>query len=245
MQNKIFRLLDIQILDIKIRDLNRKKESFETSLNEQSAAFSTHRDTYEKEKAKLVKIQTEIKSSEIEIESLQQKKKKLEEHQAAVKTNQEYKALSKEILDVCADVDKYEELYIKKMDELDGERKRLELHSAKLKEEEAKLKEETLLIEDSIKNISHEISELESERKKVIPDIDPSMIRVYQKVFARTGGPAVVPVNNRSCGGCHLSITAQVENMTRRNEELILCENCSRILYYRPDDVEEEAEGKS
>ena len=245
MQNKIIRLLDLQKLDIKIRDLNRKKESLEISLKEQNTAFLTHRESFDKEKTKLAKLQSENKNSEIEIESLQQKKKKLEEQQAAVKTNQEYKALSKEILDVCADVDKNEELYIKKMDEIDGEKKHLEVHSTKLKEEESRLKQETTLIEDSIKTVSKEILELEAERQKIIPDIDSSMIRVYQKVFARTGGPAVVAVNNRTCGGCHLSITAQVENMTRRNEELILCENCSRILYYKADEAEENAEEKA
>lgn len=245
MQNKILRLLDLQEIDTKIRDLKRKKESFETSFREQTSAFSTHRENLEKEKAKLMKIQSEIKNIEIEIESFQQKKKKLEEQQVAVKTNQEYKALSKEILDVCAAVDLHEESYLKKMDELDNEKNRLESLTSGLKEEEAKLKEETASIEQSIDSIKREIAVLESERDRVLPDIEPGMVRIYQKVFARTGGPAVVPVINRTCGGCHLSVTAQLENMTRRNEELILCENCSRILYYKPDDeVEEKEENK-
>ena len=244
MQNKILRLLDLQKIDINIRDLTRKKESLASSLKQQNVAFSAHREGLEKEKSRLSKIQSEIKNTEIEIESLQQKKKKLEEQQVLVKTNQEYKALSKEILDVCANVDLNEELYLKKMEELDSEKKRIELLNAKLKEEEAKLKEEASLIEKSINDITESINKFEEERQKILPDIDPDTIRVYQKIFAKTGGPAVVPVNNRTCGGCHLSVTAQIENMTRRYEELIFCENCSRILFYKPDENGEKEEKK-
>lgn len=41
----------------------------------------------------------------------------------------------------------------------------------------------------------------------------------------------VVPLENRVCNGCHISLTAQDENLVRKGEKLIFCEHCSRILY--------------
>jgi uncharacterized protein len=245
MQEKILKLLDLQKLDIQIRDLRLKQELLEKSLSEEKVHYSSDKEEFEKEKSKLQKIQTDIKRFDIETESLQEKKKKLEAQQAAVKTNQEYKALSKEILDVCAEVDQTDESMIKKMDELDVEKKRLETLGASLKEQEAKLKRDIGVIETDIKSILNEIALLEQKRQVIAPEIDSATIRVYQKVFTRTGGPAIVPVSNRTCGGCHLSITAQVENLTRRNEELILCENCSRILYFKSDEPEDKVEEKT
>ena len=128
---------------------------------------------------------------------------------------------------------------IKKLDEIDAERKRLATLQEEVKEEEVRLHQNIAEVETNAKEVEAEISELNAGRKKIIRDIDASTLRVYQKVFDKTGGPAVVPINNRTCGGCHLTVTAQIENMTRRNEELILCENCSRILYYKQDDAEE------
>ena len=106
--------------------------------------------------------------------------------------------------------------------------------------EEEKLKAGTVETEKEVAEIDRQIAHLSTEKDAIVPVLDPSTLKTYRKVFKRTGGPAVVPVVNRTCGGCHLSVTAQIENLTRRNEDIILCENCARILYYKP--VEEETE---
>ncbi len=239
MQEELPRLLALQELDLQINKLIERKKILDNVLSQEKALHSSHLENLEAEKSKLLKLQSGIKDFEIELETLQQKRNKLEAQQVAVKTNQEYKALNKEILDTCAEVDAVEETMIKKLDEIDAERKRLATLQEEVKEEEVRLHQNIAEVETNAKEVEAEISELNAGRKKIIRDIDASTLRVYQKVFDKTGGPAVVPINNRTCGGCHLTVTAQIENMTRRNEELILCENCSRILYYKQDDAEE------
>jgi predicted nucleic acid-binding Zn-ribbon protein len=239
MQEELPRLLALQGLDLQIGELIERKRSLDRVLSEEKAHHSSHLEDLEREKTKLLKLQSEIKNSEIELESLQGKRNKLEAQQAAVKTNQEYKALNKEILDTCAEVDGMEEAMIQKLDEIDAEKKRLGILQEEVKEEEIRLHQDIAEVEQKAGEVQRDISGLNAKREKIIQTIDSSILRVYQKVFDKTGGPAVVPINNRTCGGCHLTVTAQIENMTRRNEELILCENCSRILYYKQDDLEE------
>jgi len=238
MQEKLPKLLALQKLDLQIRDLDKKKASLDKILSEEKAHHSTHLENFEKEKSKLTKLQMEIKEFEVELEALQEKRKKLEAQQAAVKTNQEYKALNKEILDTCADVDRTEEAMIKKLDEIDEEKERIKKLDEELEVENEKLNKDVVEVENDIKKVEAEIIELNKKRDEIVPAIDASTMRIYQKVLDRTGGPAIVPINNRTCGGCHLAVTAQVENMARRNEELVLCENCSRILYHKDEDEE-------
>jgi len=239
MQEKLPILLALQELDLQIRSLTVKKKALEEILSEEKARFTAHLENFEREKSKLKKFQSAIKEYEVEEESLQERRRKLEEQQAAVKTNQEYKALNKEILDTCAHVDRTEEAMLKKLEEIDVEKERHRELENQLKAEEEKLNQNVSRVELEAKELEAQISELDRKREEIIPAIDRSTLRTYQKVLNRTGGPAVVPINNRSCGGCHLSVTAQIENLTRRNEELIICENCSRILYYKETDSEE------
>ena len=245
MREKLEKLLALQELDLEIRKLERDRRSLEETLEEEKQEQSVKLQDFENEKAKLKKLHGEVKELEIDLESLQSKRKKLEEQQAAVKTNQEYKALNKEILDALAEVDRNEEKLIKKLDEIEAEKGRLKDLEEKVKQAEEKLKADLSVIQKEIDEINASIAGLNEKRGEIMPGLDSRTIRIYTKVFERTGGPAVVPVNNRTCGGCHLSITPQVENLTRRNEELILCENCSRILYYKPEEEDEPAKSEA
>ncbi|KKL17766.1 hypothetical protein LCGC14_2482250 [marine sediment metagenome] len=40
-------------------------------------------------------------------------------------------------------------------------------------------------------------------------------------------------MENRTCSGCHIALTAQHENSVRKGERLIFCEHCSRILFWQ------------
>jgi hypothetical protein len=62
--------------------------------------------------------------------------------------------------------------------------------------------------------------------------IELSALRLYERILNSKKAPALVPIVNRSCQGCHLAVTAAVESVLRRGEaDIITCENCSRILY--------------
>ena len=43
----------------------------------------------------------------------------------------------------------------------------------------------------------------------------------------------VVPIENRTCSGCHIVLTAQHENLVRKGGNLVFCEHCSRIHYWQ------------
>ncbi|MDD5756941.1 MAG: C4-type zinc ribbon domain-containing protein [bacterium] len=40
-------------------------------------------------------------------------------------------------------------------------------------------------------------------------------------------------MKNNSCGGCHMTLPPQVVNEVRKLDRLVLCESCSRILFWK------------
>jgi hypothetical protein len=58
-------------------------------------------------------------------------------------------------------------------------------------------------------------------------------------IFSRRGGLAVVEIRGGTCQGCHMNIPPQLFNLIQRNEQVIPCPNCQRILHWRPERAEE------
>ncbi|MDA8032253.1 MAG: C4-type zinc ribbon domain-containing protein, partial [Alphaproteobacteria bacterium] len=42
---------------------------------------------------------------------------------------------------------------------------------------------------------------------------------------------AVVSIENQICGGCYMKVPQQIEINVKKEEEIIFCPSCSRVLY--------------
>ena len=87
-------------------------------------------------------------------------------------------------------------------------------------------------IAGSIRLINQEGAELKTARDAMAKTADPELLRIYQRLLNNKKDRVIVPLENRTCSGCHIALTAQHENMVRKGERLIFCEHCSRIHYW-------------
>jgi len=44
--------------------------------------------------------------------------------------------------------------------------------------------------------------------------------------------PAVVPLNDETCGGCFMAIRPQIVNEILANNKIHACQHCGRLLYH-------------
>ncbi|NBU62783.1 MAG: hypothetical protein EBS28_03185, partial [Chlamydiae bacterium] len=93
----------------------------------------------------------------------------------------------------------------------------------------------------TIVEINLEGSQLKAERSRLAEIADPHVLSVYERLLSNKKDEVVVALVNRVCSGCHISLTAQHENLVRRADKLIFCEHCSRIHYLPETEVEGEA----
>jgi hypothetical protein len=77
------------------------------------------------------------------------------------------------------------------------------------------------------------LADLLKERAKKLPDIEPALIQTYTRIYENRQGLAVVPVMDLSCSGCFVNLTPQTYQETRRNDRIITCSNCNRIIYWK------------
>ncbi|MDH7500570.1 MAG: C4-type zinc ribbon domain-containing protein, partial [candidate division NC10 bacterium] len=77
------------------------------------------------------------------------------------------------------------------------------------------------------------LSGLLEDRGKRISGMDPELVQTYARIYEVRQGLAVVPVKDRSCSGCFVTLTPQAFQEARRNDRILTCPNCNRILYWK------------
>ena len=98
-------------------------------------------------------------------------------------------------------------------------------------ESESTLKEETLRLEREGVEVDKEHQILQGERKKVAAELDPAVLRDYEKIRLKRAGQAVVTVQKEVCPGCHMQVPPQTINEVLQTGEIRHCQYCRRILY--------------
>jgi predicted nucleic acid-binding Zn-ribbon protein len=120
--------------------------------------------------------------------------------------------------------------------------------SAKLRELEGELARlaaaraaEAADLREKLSRLAGEIDRERASRTELIQTVDGDLRRRYEMIFSRRGGLAVVEIREGTCQGCRMRVPPQLLNEIQRNEQVILCPSCQRILYWRAE--AEEANG--
>ncbi len=96
-------------------------------------------------------------------------------------------------------------------------------------------------LRETLARLSGEIERERATRSELVQTIDGDLRRKYEMIFSRRGGLAVVEVRGGICQGCRMRVPPQLFNQIQRNEEVILCPSCQRMLFWRAEG--EEANG--
>jgi len=100
---------------------------------------------------------------------------------------------------------------------------------------------EAAALRETLGRLGSEIERERAARTKLIEGVDGELRRKYEMIFSRRGGLAVVEVRGGICQGCRMRVPPQLYNEIQRNEHVILCPSCQRMLFWRAE--AEEASG--
>ncbi|MCO5044150.1 MAG: C4-type zinc ribbon domain-containing protein [Kiritimatiellae bacterium] len=229
----IEKLLILQERDRRIRDLARDTEQIPARKKLSEATLQQYKATAEASQSLLKHNATAIKAVELEVETQRQRIGKLRVQQNTVRTNDEYRAIEKEIAMVEKIIRTEEDKALALMEEAEGLRTNLAMQEQRVKEEQKTVDSDSHALEQRLAGIRDEIARLQTERAAMEKEIDADWLNRYTRIFKHLGDFALVPVEGGSCGGCHMKIPPHLIQDAKRSGTMTTCSYCGRLLYWR------------
>jgi hypothetical protein len=185
-------------------------------------------------KARLAANQEARRAIEKDVALHQGRLSKYREQAMAVKTNQEYHAIQHEIAHAQGEVKKHEDTMLERMVEADDLAATIKAADAQLAGEEKTIDADRKAMHVEHAAVQTALDVLGSKRESIVAAIDRRVLAIYETAAAKRQGIAVAEARDGGCLVCHVRMRPQMFNEVRRNEAIVQCENCQRILYYVP-----------
>ncbi len=233
MQESFHQLLTIQELDINMIRLMRVKKERSRELEEIHTLKSDIGKQVADKEVQIMETKKELRMGETQIKEIQEKVAKLEAQQAAVKKMDEFNALTHEMTHAGRERTAVEQKLSDLMDKLAIEEDLL----ITLRENLTSTENNSNMIEkeilESIDKINEEGRALLEQREELKKQVDSEIFKIYERLLKNKRDRVVVPIEQRTCSGCHIVLTPQHENLVRKGDRLVFCEHCSRILFWQ------------
>jgi predicted nucleic acid-binding Zn-ribbon protein len=202
----------------KVDNLDRRIRGIDKALAEAEA----HMEGMKKEKRIL----------EQKIQDGGEKLKKLRLQLMEIKKNDEYQAMLHEIAFAEKMIDEQEERLLMIMDELDQQGVETGAFKKKKDDDKKALIAERAAFEARLEELKKATARLDGEKPKIMAELDPQIKKRYDRILAKLHDFAVTHVADEVCQGCHSRIPPQAAMEVRRNDQIITCQACGRILVH-------------
>jgi predicted nucleic acid-binding Zn-ribbon protein len=227
-------LVALQQLDTAAEGVKRRLvdlPAVERQLDERIVAASA---AVEGAKMKLTENQHARRELEKQVAQVDTRLARFEDHKAAVKTNQEFTALLHEIATAKAEKDAIEEKILLLLEAADTITAAVREAAAALTAATDEGEAARLALKEEHRQLDEELLRLTETRAREAAAIQPPLMAKYDQLLRQRRMLAVSPINGETCLACHVRLRPAVAQQVRRNEEIIQCDSCQRILYYLP-----------
>lgn len=226
-------LIDLQRMDLEIAKLPSRIDTFPTQIQAIEQQLNDFIHAHEERQQHLASNQKERRDMEGEIQMIRQKISKHKDQLYLVKTNEQYRAMLKEIEGEEANIRSIEDRILERMIESEELQKLVKEAAGRLDSEKARVAAEKNQLEGAAKAASEERDHLVQEREGLASSLNEDILVHYERVRKGRGGLALAEVREGKCMGCNVLLRPQLYYDVRAGEGLYECENCARILYSR------------
>jgi predicted nucleic acid-binding Zn-ribbon protein len=234
MSPDIERVIALQRLDSAVIDAERRladeperEKGFAARLESASERLASARH-------RLTENQNARREIEKEVAVQQARLSKFRGQLMDVKTNREYQAIQHEIEIAQNEVRTLEEKILERMieaDDLNATHKRAE---GELAAEQKAVEADRRTMQAENGELKASLERISGERLTLVAAIDKKLLEIFELVARKRNGIAVAEARDGICTICHVRLRPQVFNTVLRNEQIIQCDTCNRILYSTP-----------
>jgi predicted nucleic acid-binding Zn-ribbon protein len=226
--------LRLQALDRRIATLDTEIATLPKHIAEIEKRLEGHKRRLEADRSALAANLRDRKKMEGDIQLHQSKMSKLREQMAAAKTNEHYKAFQNEIAFLEGEIRKGEDKIIVLMEQSEPLDKNVKAAEISLTAEEKEVEAAKIKARDRTSISQKEVAEIRAERKTISDQLPPKLYTEYERVRKKTKNTPIADATDGRCSACQISLRPQFFQDLRKQDQIMFCESCSRLLTYNP-----------
>jgi predicted nucleic acid-binding Zn-ribbon protein len=228
-------LWELQQVDLDLKGIKEDRERYPKEIKKLEEKKNIEKEKIQKEKEKAELLEKERRQKEGRLNLEQEKIKRAEGKMFEVKTNKEYQALLSEIEAIKEASSREEEEILGILDEIDELKKDLSKREKEVGATLEKIEAEKKMIQEKMVR-EEEVWKKQTDRREVLAkQLESRLYKLYNTLKEKRQGVSVVSVRQGTCQGCFVNVPPQMFIEVQKNNDIIRCPNCNRILYYEGD----------
>ncbi len=189
----------------------------------------------QKEKEKIESLEKTRRQNEGQLALEQEKIKRVQGRMSEVKTNKEYQALLNETDAIKEANSRMEEEILQVMGEIDDLKKDLSKKEKDAGVTLEKIEAERKKLQEKMAH-DEKVWDGQMERREVLSkQIESKLVKLYHTLKEKRQGVGVVSVKHETCQGCFVNVPPQLFIEVQKNNALVRCPHCNRILFWEGD----------
>lgn len=243
MREEIKKLIALQEHDIALQNIMAKRDAFPVAIKELENGIESRKSMLDANKKLLTEKQLERKDLDMELSNAENAIKKHQLELNAVKSNEAYKALLIEIEEAKQKKDEVETKLLENFEAVEKANAAIKHDTETFKKIEQEHQARIADIKKEMAALEAAVAEQQAQRNAMAGELPHKVIVHYDRIRARRAGVGLAEIRDGVCKGCNMEIVPQIIDSVLQDAEIVLCENCSRILYI--DEKNEEAVKKN
>jgi hypothetical protein len=227
-------LIQLQQLETAMEEARRSIAAHPARVQDAEARFEAARHALEEARQKLKLNQDARRALEKEAAVFQTRLSKFKDQLSEVKTNREYQAMQKEIEAAQGELRSAEDKVLERMVEADSLAAEVKQGETALAAQQKAVNAEKNTLGAELTSTEKALHDATAARRTLMARMEPRLLALFEHVMKARKGVAVCTAVDGHCSICHVRLRPQVFQEVRRNDSIIQCESCQRILYYVP-----------
>lgn len=233
---------DIQLLiqivkkDVDIQDKRKFLDGAPEQIKTLDKKIKQMDDELAESQSAIDKLDEERRHLEREISAQNDKIKQKRIERENINDNKAFRALNKEIEYLEKLVYKEEERVLQILEQAEVRKKEIAAIQEKINNEKGVLLDERKGLEERVVREEEQLEILEDEKVRILPHLSERINGLYSRILNVKGDSGVANLIGDICQGCYSRVPPQKAHEVRRNNQILTCEVCGRILVYYPVD---------
>ncbi len=228
---EVKKLLVVQERDEARRRLRQELQRLPEEAAQAKTRFATGEKSLAAVKSAVTENEMAMKRFDLDIETRRTTIGRLKTQQFETRKNEEFRALEHEIARYETEVSGLEDQQLALMEKAEDLKQKSAAATTALAATRQAVEEELAQMKTRHLTLTTRVEELDKERTALVAGIESALLQRYDRLFEKKA-PAIVPLENGVCGGCHMKVTAATFTAAKAEKALTSCENCARLLYF-------------